>query len=207
MKLLKDIIKLYFGLFLYAFGMILAYQAQIGYAPWDVFHVGLSLQTGLTVGQASILVGFSLLLIVTFLKEPLGFGTISNMIFVGVFFDLIFHSAMVPQASSLAISLIYAFFAMVILSFATYFYISSGLGAGPRDSLMILLHRKTGLSLGTVRRLIEVLVTFLGWLLGGTLGLGTLLFALLTGSFMNLLFPLFHFDPKKIQHRNITKGS
>lgn len=207
MKQVKDLIKLFLGLFLYAFGMIMGYQAQFGYAPWDVFHVGVSLQLGISVGQATILIGFFVLLIVTLLREPFGIGTISNMVFIGIFFDLILASKLIPASSSLPMSFLYALISMVIVSFATYYYIASGFGAGPRDSLMVLIHRRTGLSLGTVRRIIEVLVTFFGWLMGGTVWIGTLVFALLTGTIMNLLFPLLHFDPKSIAHRTLFKGS
>ena len=205
MRLVWDVVKLYFGLFLYAFGMVLGYQAQFGYAPWDVFHVGVSLRTGITVGQATILIGFLVLLLVTLLKEPFGFGTVSNMIFVGIFFDLILSTGLIPASKSLPLSLLYTLIAMIIISFATYYYISSGFGAGPRDSLMVLIHRRTGLSLGTVRRLIEILVTFLGWLMGGRVWIGTLVFALFTGTMMNVLFPLLGFNPKEIKHRSFFK--
>lgn len=201
-KLLKDIFWLYFGLFLFAIGILLGVKANIGYAPWEVFYMGLSQRIGLSLGQTTILVSLIILSIVTFLKEPLGFGSISNMVFVGLFIDLIEKLGLIPLSPNFIISLLYVLLSMISLSLAMFFYISAAFGAGPNESLLILIHRKTGLEIGNARRVLEVVLTTVGWLLGGKVGVGTVLFALFTGTVMNFLFPLLSFYPKEIKHRH-----
>lgn len=198
---LLDFIRMVLGLFLYALGMVVGYQAQVGYAPWEVFHVGFSKLTGVSIGVASILVGVLVLVFVVYKKEALGLGTIINMVLVGIFFDLILASGVISTASSLVVSGIYVILAMVIISFATYYYVGAGYGAGPRDSLIFYLHRRLKISVGAARRLIEVVVTLLGYFMGGMVGVGTLIFALVTGHIMEYTFRLVGFDPKKVQHR------
>lgn len=201
MRVYRDLFKLFLGLFLFALGIVLGYLANIGYAPWEVFYVGVSIQTGLTLGQATIFMGILILLFVTFMGEPFGLGTIANMVFVGVFIDLILDYKLVPLPHHLAVSLLYVFLSMVTISIAIFFYVSSAFGAGPPESLLILGSRKTGLQIGSVRRILELILTFVGWLLGGRVGIGTMIFALCTGPMMNLIFPRLGFHPQQIQHR------
>lgn len=198
---LKEFIKLNFGLLLYGLSMVFAYQANIGYAPWDVFHVGFSKITGLSVGQASILVGFFILIFIAINKVPIGLGTILNMLVIGLYFDLIMLWGLVPLSIGLIHSLIYALISMVLASFAIYFYVSTAYGAGPRDSLFFFISKNYKLSLGLSRILIESIVVLLGFIMGGKVGLGTLIFAFLTGHVMNLIFKILNFLPATIVHR------
>lgn len=200
---LHDLVRLIIGLFLYALGMVMGYEAQVGYAPWEVFHVGLSKVTGVSIGTASILVGFLVLVFTIYKKEPLGIGSFLNMFLIGIFFDLILATGLIARASSLAISGIYVVLAMIIISFATYYYVGAGFGAGPRDSLIFYLHKRFKISVGVARRIIEVLVTLIGYFMGGMIGLGTLIFALVTGYIMDYTFKLLGFDPKAVQHKTI----
>lgn len=203
----SDFIKLNIGLILYSLGMVIGYEAHVGYAPWEVFHVGISKITGISIGQASILVGLLILVYTVLKKEPLGIGSILNMIIVGLVFDLILYTGIIPTTSSFIQSMFYVFLAMVVISFATYFYVGAGFGAGPRDGLMISISRRFGFSMGTSRRLIEITVTLLGYFMGGQVGIGTLIFAFATGYIMDFIFVKLNFDAKTIEHRLIKKSS
>lgn len=129
------------------------------------------------------------------------------MIIVGLVFDLILYTGIIPTTSSFIQSMFYVFLAMVVISFATYFYVGAGFGAGPRDGLMISISRRFGFSMGTSRRLIEITVTLLGYFMGGQVGIGTLIFAFATGYIMDFIFVKLNFDAKTIEHRLIKKSS
>lgn len=200
----KRIIRLIFGLFLFALGVVMQIQAQVGYAPWDVFHAGLSKTFGLSIGQVTILAGIVIVLIIWLLKEPIGIGTLGNMLLIGTFVDLIMSAHLIPRMTNpvLGIGLLIA--GLFVISLASYFYIGSGFGAGPRDALMVTLHRHAGLSIGWSRSLVEFVATVAGWFLGGMVGIGTILAVGGIGIVMQLMFRLLKFDPKDIVHETFT---
>ncbi|MFG1946608.1 YitT family protein [Nonomuraea sp. NPDC048826] len=184
------LVRLYGGLALYGAGIGLQIRSGLGNGPWDVFHQGAALRTGLTVGTMIIIVGALVMLFWIPLRQRPGFGTISNVIFVGVFADLALH--LVPASGHLAVSWLYVALAVTSIALATVLYIGAGMGAGPRDGVMTGLMR-LGLSVRLSRFLIEITVLAAGWLLGGTVGLGTLAFALAIGPLTQLFtrwFPL-----------------
>lgn len=201
MTLIQRLIKLHIGLFLFAFAIALMVNANIGVAPWDVFHQGLAKRTGLTFGQASILVGFVIVIISYFMKERFGYGTLSNMVLIGWFIDLIFQSGLVPLASNMVLGLVMITLGMVIAGFASFLYISAGFGAGPRDSMMVALVKKTGLSVSRIRSLIELSALVIGYLLGGQVGIGTLILAFGIGPIVQWVFKLVKFDVKSVKHQ------
>lgn len=198
--------RLFFGLFLYAVGIVLTMQAHIGYAPWEVFHAGLAKVLGIQIGTVSILIGLVIGIVVMLFGEPLGLGTVCNMVVVGLFMNLLLASGLFPELSNPALGVVQLVAGLFVISFASYFYISSGFGAGPRDSLMVLLSRKTKYKVGTIRSAIEVTVTFIGFLLGGLLGWGTLLSAVLIGFCIQFTFKLLKFDPKKVVHEDFVSS-
>lgn len=198
--------KTMFGFVLFAVGIILMIQANVGYAPWDVFHVGLAKALGITIGMASISTGFVIILLCLFLGETLGLGTILNMFFVGFFVDIINHLNLIPQASSVFMGYVMMLIALIIMSFASYFYISGGFGAGPRDSLMVSLSRKSGKSIGLCRIFLEFVATVLGYFLGGLVGLGTLAFVILIGVFVEVVFRMLKFDPRTVHHETLRES-
>lgn len=169
-------VQLLIGLFGYAVAVALMIQSQLGLGPWDAFHVGVQNLTGIPVGQASIYVGMLLLLGTWFIGVRPGLGTIGNMILIGVFLDLLLP--VLPLAHGWAIGLAYFIPGLLICGLSTGFYIGAGLGKGPRDGLMVGLSQGTGWPVRRVRTLIELVVLVFGWLMGGPIGLGTLLFAL-----------------------------
>lgn len=204
MQIWRRIGRLIVGLLLYAVGIMLTINAEIGYSPWDVFHVGLATTIGVPLGITTIGVGAIIVILATVLGETVGIGTLLNMVLIGVFLDLIIWSKLIPVATNLWVGAGMLTVGMVIIGIATYFYISSGFGAGPRDSLMVALHRKTNLPVGLCRGIIEVLVTIAGYFLGGLVGVGTILTATLIGPIIQIVFRIVHFDPRALKHERLV---
>lgn len=201
-ELLKYL-KLFLGLFICSLGIIIIIKSDLGFSPWDVLHQGISKVGHITIGQASILVGFIVITLDFFLGERIGSGSILNILFLGTFMDLILYLDIVPLGSSIFIGVFMMFFGIFILSVGCYLYISTGLGCGPRDALMVALTKKTNFSVGTIRNIIEISVLGAGYLMGGYAGIGTVITAFFTGSFIQIVFKLFKFDVKSVVHRDI----
>lgn len=197
----RDLVRLILGLFLFAVGIACTVVPALGLAPWDSFHMGLHFHTGLTFGQASILVGAILLVIVSLFGEPLGFGTVLNVFFIGYVLDIIMRNELFPFDSNWIYRLFLFFMGMVIIAVGSWLYIGAGMGAGPRDGLMLTVMRKTGLRVAVTRILIEGTAAFGGFLLGAPLGLGTILIFLFIGPIVGIWFRMVHFDPNHITHK------
>lgn len=198
-------LRLFFGLFLYALGIVVTMNANIGFAPWEVFHKGISNISGFTIGQISILVGFLICILVLLMGEKLGLGTLFNMIMIGTFIDIIMFFDFIPHIKSFYYGIPMLFFGLLIIAAASFFYISSAFGAGPRDSLMVAIEKKTGFSSGQSKGIIEASVVLAGWLLGGPVGLGTVLAAFGIGVCIDFVFNLFNFKPSEIEHETFAK--
>jgi uncharacterized membrane protein YczE len=181
------------GLIGYGLSMALMVEAGIGLDPWDVFHQGLSRQTGLTIGVASAIVGVGVLLAWIPLRNRPGIGTIANVIVIAVTVDA--GIALLPTPTALPIRVAMMFGAVVLNALSTVLYIGAGLGPGPRDGLMTGLVARTGLSVRLVRTSIEVSVLAVGWLLGGTVGIGTVVYAFGIGPLVQLVLRL---TPKRV---------
>lgn len=199
------LLRLAAGLFLYALGVVVTIRANIGYAPWEVFHVGLSLKLGISIGTASIAVGLIILIAVVLCREKIGIGTFFNIIGIGVFIDIIMAVNVIPLAAGTAVSIVMLIAGLFIISFGSYFYIGSAFGAGPRDSLMVLLARKTKMPVGLCRNIIEFSATLAGWLLGGMIGIGTIISVIMIGICVQITFRLFRFDPKAVIHQTLAE--
>lgn len=204
-KIIKRIAKLYLGLFLYALGIVMTINANLGLAPWEVFHQGLSKNIGITMGQASIYVGIVFVILDSLFGERLGWGTLSNMIFIGVFLDILMLNHLVPVFQSLAPRFIEMILGMFTIGMASYFYISAGLGSGPRDGLMVALTKRTTKSVRFLRNCIEFSVLAVGYVLGGSVGIGTVVMALSAGYFVQFAFKIFKFNIKETKHRFIDE--
>ena len=199
------LLHLIWGLFLYALGIVVTINAHIGYAPWDVFHVGFAKAIGLSIGVASIITGVIIVALSALFGEKLGLGTILNMILIGVFLDMIIGLHMIPVANNLAFGILMLIIGLFIIALASYFYIGSGFGAGPRDSLMVVLTRKTGRPIGVCRGTIELLAVIAGWSLGGMLGIGTIISTFAIGFCVQVTFTLLKFDATKIKHETLDE--
>jgi len=191
------------GLILTALGIILTIKANIGYAPWEVFHVGLSKAIGLSFGITTIIVGLVIVIIVTLLGEKFGFGTIASMVMTGIFADIILILDLIPIADNFLIGILMLIAGLFIISLGTYFYIKTGYGVGPRDNLMVVLARKTKLPVGFCRVIVEFFVTATGWLLGGMVGIGTIISVIAIGFCIQITFTLLKFDVTEVKHESL----
>ena len=163
------------GLTGYGFSMAMMVRAGLGLDPWDVFHQGLAMHTGMTIGVASAVVGVAVLLAWIPLRNRPGIGTIANVVVIAVTVDAGLLVLSTPTSMPVRIAMMVG--AVVLNAFATVLYVGAGLGPGPRDGLMTGLVVRTGLSVRLVRTAIEATVLAVGWLLGGTVGVGTVLYA------------------------------
>ena len=184
----RRLIQLYAGLALYGFSSALLVEAALGLDSWDVLHQGLSRQTGVSIGTCTIAVGVVVLLLWIPLRQRPGLGTVSNAILIGLAVDG--SLAFFPAPPNVAWQWGFLLSGIVLNGVATGAYIGAGLGPGPRDGLMMGLARG-GRSIRLVRTLIEVAVLALGWLLGGTVGVGTVAYALSIGPLAHVFIPLF----------------
>lgn len=196
-------IRLNWGLFICSVGIVFMLNANIGYAPWDVFHAGLANSFGTSIGIASIAVGLVICIATVALGEKLGLGTISNMVMIGLFIDMLLSIGLIPFANNFAYGMAMMAGGMILLSYGSYHYIASGFGAGPRDSLMVAVTRKTGLPVGVCRGAIEVITALAGWKLGGMFGVGTIISAFAIGFFIQSTFKILKFDPTKVRHETL----
>jgi uncharacterized membrane protein YczE len=170
---------LFFGLFIFGLGDSLLIQSTIGNAPWSVLAQGVSGKLDITMGWSTFAISSLVLLLWIPLKEKPGFGTLSNIVIIATAIQI--GVSIFPEQNNFVLGVIYCLVGIGMVGLGSALYITCALGPGPRDGLMTALHNSTGVRIGRVRLAIEGSVLVAGWLLGGTVGLGTLLFALLIG--------------------------
>ena len=204
-RLLHRLVQLYAGLALYGASMALIIRSTLGNMPWDVLHQGLAGRIGWSIGTVSILVGALVLLCWIPLRQRPGLGTVSNVVVIGLAVDATLAVVPAPESLPVRIGLLAA--GVLLNAVATAAYIGVHLGPGPRDGLMTGLVRRTGRSVRLVRTSIEVLVVATGWLLGGTLGLGTVLYAVAIGPLVQLLLPVLSLAPAPASPASPGSGS
>jgi uncharacterized membrane protein YczE len=186
------LVQLYIGLWLYGLGAALQVRAGLGLDPWDVFHQGVARHVGLAIGTVLIIVGAVVLLAWIPLRQRPGLGTVSNVVLIGV--SLNTSLQLLPDVSVLAWRVVLLAVGIVLGGIATGMYIGANYGPGPRDGLMTGLARRTGRSIRLVRTCIEVTVLIAGWILGGTVGIGTVAYALAIGPLAQIFLPIFATD-------------
>jgi uncharacterized membrane protein YczE len=186
-RLPHRLVQLYAGLALYGASMALIIRSTLGNMPWDVLHQGLAGRMDWSIGAVSILVGVVVLLGWIPLRQRPGLGTVSNVVVIGLAVDATLAAVPAPGSLPVRVGLLAA--GVLLNAVATAAYIGVHLGPGPRDGLMTGLVRRTGGSVRLVRTSIEVAVVATGWLLGGRLGLGTVVYALAIGPLVQLLLP------------------
>ena len=174
------------GLFIFGIGDAFVVQSDLGNAPWTVFAQGISAKAGISLGWATFVTGVGVLLCWIPLRERPGFGTLANIVIISA--SVQFGVDHLPLATSLLTGIASALFGIALVGVGSAIYITCGLGPGPRDGAMTGLHEKTGIRVGRVRMAIEVAVLIIGALLGGHIGLGTALFALLVGQSVAISF-------------------
>jgi hypothetical protein len=184
----KRISILFFGLAVFGLGDGLIIQSGLGNAPWSVLAQGISLKSGLSIGTSTLIIGALVLALWIPLRERPGFGTLSNILIISLFIEV--GTSIFPKQEVLIPGLIFTFVGIAMVGIGSSLYITCGLGPGPRDGAMTGLHQRTGVRVGRVRLGLEIVVSIAGAFLGGTLGLGTLLFALLIGQSVAISFGL-----------------
>jgi uncharacterized membrane protein YczE len=187
-RLPRRLAQLYAGLIAFAFGEAMIVRANLGVMSWDVLHQGLARHLGLSIGQWSVIIGALVLLLWIPLRERPGLGTVSNVLVIGLGLDVFLAVLPAPTSMPARVALLLA--GIVVNGVATAAYVGARLGPGPRDGLMTGLVRITGRPVGLVRTAIEVSVVLVGWLLGGNLALGTVLFVLAIGPLVHVFLPL-----------------
>ncbi len=207
-QIMKTLIKRYFllmlGLFTCAIGQNLFIFCDLGLNAWNVFHQGLSLHLPITIGQASQITGFIIIGSCLFIKIYPGIGTILNMIFIGMFTDLILESGLISTPDTFVAKLIMCVAGVCVLGFGIFLYMNQELGAGPRDGLMLALTQRTRFQVGTIRNFIEITVLVIGFFLGGQVGVGTIVSSLGAGISLQFVFKLFKRNAKELKQENLA---
>lgn len=195
--LTRRVIQLFAGLVLYGVSMAIMIRSGLGLSPWDVFHQGLSKVTGISFGWVVILLGIPILLLWIPLRQRPGFGTLANLVVIGFVVDVAL--AVLPDGHFLPARIGYLVAGILMNGLATGLYIGSRFGPGPRDGLMTgIAGRFPRLSIRLVRTSIEVFVLAVGFLLGGTVGVGTVAYALAIGPLVHFFLPLCTVKPRRL---------
>jgi len=195
-----DFFVIQIGFLLIGLSVNVMVQANLGLGPWDILHMALTYHFPISLGAATIGVSSVVVLVDVILREPLGWGTVMNMLFIGIWVDVL--KPFVPTIPTVFwIQVAYLLLGTLFMGFGTAIYVGVDAGAGPRDSLMLVLSRIGRTSLRWSRTLIEVSVVLIGWLLGGPLWLGTLIFAVTVGPAIQLAFRVL-----RIHRRVVTPG-
>jgi uncharacterized membrane protein YczE len=195
---------LHLGLAIFALAMILSLQSNLGASSWTVFHDGISKQTPLTLGTAGIVVGLLILATSWMLGIPPGFGTVMNMLMIGVWTDVLLGFELVPEAQSYLARFIVLVAGALLLGLGSAIYIKAGFGAGPRDAFMLAITRRSNIRIGVIRWGMELTVVAIGILLGGAFGVGTILFAILVGPSVDVFFSIFKIPTRRARRQSMA---
>ncbi|RPJ20947.1 MAG: hypothetical protein EHM33_27335 [Chloroflexi bacterium] len=193
---IRDFVVIQIGFLLYGLAIALIVRANLGTGTWLVLEVALANILGIKIGTMTVYMGFLVLIFALAMRERVGWGTLGNILSIGPWLNLFLDLVSTPE-NNLALQIGMFLVGVFIQGVATAVYIGVDAGAGPRDSLMLAIHRVTGFSLRVARGAIEVVVVLIGWFLGGPAGFGTVAFALLIGPSVQWAFKLFHVQPHK----------
>ncbi len=195
------------SLFVNGFGVYMTIQANIGAGPWDVLNLGLSKTFGILYGTASIAVSYGILGIDIALREPIGIAMFIDAFVVGKAVDFFNRMNVIPKCDSMLIGIPVMLIGLVIMAYTQFTYMSAALGCGPRDTLLVGLAKRAGkIPIGAVSIALLSLATFVGWLLGGPVGIGTLICAFCTGPIMQMAFSTVKFDAARVRHQHLFES-
>lgn len=205
-KIMKVVVRLLLGFMIYGLAIVVMIHANIGLSPWDVLHQGISLKTGLSMGQISISVGIIIVIIDAFMGEGIGFATIGNVLLIGTFLDFFENINIVPYANNLLTGIIMMLIGIILAAIATVLYLKPALGSGPRDGLMLAINKRSSKSVGTIRGIIEFTALTIGWLLGGSVGIGTIISGIGLGYAIQFAFKISNIDSKALVHETVIES-
>lgn len=193
------------GVVVSAFGITMMLQANVGLEPWSVLQQGLAQTAGITYGTASMIVGAAAIGTAILCGESFGIGTVVDIVLCAVSIDGLLWLDWIPEMQDLSSGICMLLGGMELLALGTWMYMKSALGAGPRDALMVALAHKTGRSVGLCRISAEIIAIVIGFLLGGQVGIGTVISALGLGSLLNLNFSLVRFHAAEVHQENVVE--
>ncbi|WP_018589339.1 YczE/YyaS/YitT family protein [Terrisporobacter glycolicus] len=205
-KIIRVTARLFLGFIIYGLAIVVMIHANIGLSPWDVLHQGISLKTGLTMGQISIGVGIIIIIIDAFMGEGIGFATLGNVFLIGTFLDIFEGFNIIPYANNLFTGILMMLIGIVLAAIATVLYLKPALGSGPRDGLMLAINKRSSKSVGRIRTIIELTALTVGWLLGGSVGIGTIISGFGLGYAIQIAFKISHIDSKSLTHESIIES-
>ena len=205
-RILTEWLRIAAGLLVFSFGVHLTIYANIGLAPWDCLGMGIARHTPLNYGLAMTSVSVIILLIDLALHERIGYGTIIDALLTGNFVQLYNDLNPFPENHSLWLGILLMLLGFVFMALGMWIYMRAAQCCGPRDSLLVGLgKRMPGLPIGAVEILLWAVVLLVGWLLGGPVGIGTLISTVAAGAVMQLVYNAVHFDPREVRHRDVVE--
>lgn len=207
-EILLGWLRIVWGLLVFAFGVHLTIKANIGLAPWDCLGMGISYHTPLNYGLSMTAMAVAILLIDLALRERIGFGTVIDALLTGNFVQLYNDLDPLPENGSVPLGVAVMLLGFVFMALGMYLYMRAAQGCGPRDALLVGLgKRMPRIPIGVVEILLWSAVVLAGWLLGGPVGIGTLISTVGAGAVMQLVYNLLRFEPREIRHRDILEAA
>jgi len=205
-QMIKEILKSAFGLFIFSIGVYLTIQANIGLAPWDCLSMGVSARVGMSYGIVHTIISIIIVLIDVLLKEKIGYGTILDALLVGNYVDLIDRIITLPDFNSLPIRIVMVVVGLLIMGYGQVFYMDAAQGCGPRDSLLVALGKRFPKTpIGVVQTGMVGIALLIGWLLGGPVGIGTVISVFGLGTALQIVCKIMHFEPRDVVHKNVIE--
>ena len=196
------------SLFFNGFGIYLTIRANIGVGPWDVLSIGVSKTLGILYGSASVAISATILLIDVILKEPIGIAMFIDAVVVGKSVDFFNKLGLIPMCGSIYVGIPVMIGGLIVIAYTQYTYMMASLGCGPRDTLLVgLAKRLKRIPIGAVSIAILSTATLIGWLLGGPVGVGTLISAFGMGPIMQIAFYTVRFDATAIKHQRLRDSA
>ncbi len=207
-QVFKEWLQIVAGLLVFAFGVHLTIYANIGLAPWDCLGMGIAKHTPLNYGISMTIIALAVLGIDLLMKERIGYGTIIDALCTGNFVQIFNNLNPLPENRNVLFGIVIMLVGFVFMSLGMYLYMRCGQCCGPRDSLLVGLGKRLpGLPIGVVGMLLWAVVLLAGWLMGGPVGIGTLLGAFGTGAVMNVVYDRLRFEPRDVRHRDVFEVS
>lgn len=206
-SIIEGMLLAFISLVINGFGIYLTIKASIGAGPWDVLSLGISKTFGILYGNVSIMVSIIILIIDIYLKEPIGIAMIIDAITVGKSVDLFNYLNLVKAPKTIYGSILLMIIGLFIIAYTQFTYMYASLGCGPRDTLIVGLSKRIKkIKIGHITMMIHCSVTFIGYLLGGPVGIGTLICAMCSGPIMQFAFDSVNFDATLIKHQSINES-
>lgn len=199
-------LRILIGLLIYSFGVYLTIYANIGLAPWDCLGMGIAKRTPLNYGSSMVLIGVCAIIVQLILREPIGFATLFDALLTGNIVQFLCDISPYPDNHSLWLGIVFMLFGFLFIALGMYVYMKAGQGCGPKDGLLVAIGKRLPkIPIGIVEILLWAIVTLFGWMLGGAVGIGTVISILGAGAVMHLFYSIIRFEPRKLKHRSIQE--